>query len=115
MLYLAMTDYPHKNARHPVYIWEWRRKHGLTSEGLAEASGIQRSLLSQLETGSKRVNIDHLIMLAKVFDCHPGDLLRSPEDKFTKLSMMFEDIPENEQDKALKLLSAFSQDDAEAS
>lgn len=113
MLYLAMTDYPHKNARHPVYIWEWRKKHGMTSERLAEAAGIQRSLLSQLETGSKRVNIDHLILLSKVFDCHPGDLLRSPEDEFNALSELFEKIPEEERTKALSVLSAFSHSDTD--
>ncbi|WP_296591107.1 helix-turn-helix transcriptional regulator [Roseibium sp.] len=109
-----MSNYPHKNARHPVYIWEWRKKHGMTSESLAEASGIQRSLLSQLETGSKRVNVDHLLLLARVFNCHPGDLMRSPEDDFSELSKLFEGIPETEREKALKLLSAFSEDNSKS-
>ncbi|WP_173013862.1 MULTISPECIES: helix-turn-helix transcriptional regulator [unclassified Labrenzia] len=108
-----MTDYPHKNARHPVYIFEWRKQRGFTAEKLAVEAGMTRTLLSQLETGTKRVNIDHLIALAKVLDCHPSDLLRSPEDKFNSLSLLFEHIPTDQQDKALKLLSAFRDEPSE--
>lgn len=57
---------PSQNARHPVYIFEWRKQRGFTAEKLAVEAGMTRTLLSQLETGTKRVNIDHLIALAKV-------------------------------------------------
>ncbi|MBG6173088.1 transcriptional regulator with XRE-family HTH domain [Labrenzia sp. EL_208] len=107
-----MSDYPHKNARHPVYIWEWRKKSGMTSLAVAEASGIDRSLLSQLETGSKRVNVDHLIKLSKVFKCHPGDILRSPDDPFFQISAEIAELPEAQQKKAKKLILTFFKDDS---
>jgi transcriptional regulator with XRE-family HTH domain len=114
MLSLAMTDYPHKNAHHPVYISEWRKECRMTAQQLADAAGLTRSLLSQLETGSKRVNIDHLISVSRVLGCHPADLLRPPKDKFNKLSALYEKIPDDEKDKALKFLSAFSEETVES-
>lgn len=108
-----MSDYPHKNARHPVYIWEWRKKIGKTSLEVAEAAGIDRSLLSQLETGAKRVNVDHLIQLSKVFDCNPGDLLRSPDDPFVQISELVAKLPGPEQKTATRLLLALVDDDIE--
>lgn len=113
MLYLAMADFPHKNANHPVYIWEWRKNRGMTTEKLAEAAGMQRSLLSQLETGSRRVNADHITAIAGVFGIHPGDLFRSPEDPINELRKHFDNIPEHERPKALKLLLAFASEPTE--
>ncbi|MEO1110122.1 MAG: helix-turn-helix transcriptional regulator [Pseudomonadota bacterium] len=112
MLYLVMADYPQKNALHPVFIGEWRKQKNMTAQQLADVAGMTRSLISQLESGSKRVNIDHLLKISAALDLHHADLLRSPQDRFNDLSKIYETIPDDQKDKALKLLSTFSEDDA---
>jgi transcriptional regulator with XRE-family HTH domain len=63
------------------YVREWRRKRGLTQLALAQACGVDRSLIAKLESGVHRYNQDILQDCARVLDCSVADLLvRHPDD-----------------------------------
>ena len=72
----AMT----KKARRRWFLREYREARKWTQEELAEASGVPRSRISELEKGSERYNQDVLEALAKALSTPeelvtPGDLL----------------------------------------
>lgn len=107
MFVLAMTDLPHKNARYPLYLFEWRKHRSLTSQTLAAAAGIQQSLLSGLETGSRRANLDQLVSLAYALGIEPASLFRSPDDDFFKFEDLYRRLPPSRREQALQILSTF--------
>lgn len=56
-------------------IREIRKAKGWTVERLAQASGISKSYLSELETGKKQINGRKLEAIARALQCAPLDLL----------------------------------------
>lgn len=63
---------------HPArkfFFKEWRRKHRLTQERLAELAGVTPPSISQLENGHQGFRGDTLIAIADAMGCHPGELL----------------------------------------
>lgn len=58
-------------------VRELREQHGLTQEALAEMAGVDRSYLSQIEAGQRRVSLHVAWNLATSFQLTIGDLLRS--------------------------------------
>jgi transcriptional regulator with XRE-family HTH domain len=58
---------------------ELRRQHGLTLEDVAARSSIDVSTLSRLESGKRRLALDHLPRLAAALSVSTDELLRSPE------------------------------------
>jgi transcriptional regulator with XRE-family HTH domain len=54
---------------------EIREAKGLTVEQLADAVGMSKSYLSEIETGKKTVNARRIEAFAKVLGCRPSDLL----------------------------------------
>lgn len=110
MLYLAMTDFPHKNIRHPIYLAEWRKRHsGLTQGGMADRLGIAQSLYSNVEGGSRRANLDQLVEIAKILDVEPWQLFLHPEDPFNEVASLYKQVPEDGRETATELLRAFVQ------
>ena len=57
------------------YMYEWRKHVGATQQELADAMGLQKGYVSELENGKKRYNQDHLESMARFFKCEPGDIL----------------------------------------
>ena len=57
------------------YLYEWRVHAKATQQDVADALGIYKGYVSELENGKKRYNQDHLEALAKFFKCDVGDLL----------------------------------------
>lgn len=110
MLSLVMTDFAHKNARHPLYIFEWR-KH-LTSHNqaaMADALGMPQSLYSNIESGSRRANADQLVAIAEFLEIEPGRLFWAPQNPINEVADTYLEIPEEDRQKALGLLKAFAQ------
>ncbi len=58
---------------------ELRMQHGLTLEDVAGRSNIDVSTLSRLESGKRRLALDHLPRLAAALSISTDELLRAPE------------------------------------
>jgi transcriptional regulator with XRE-family HTH domain len=58
---------------------ELRIQHGLTLEDVASRSNIDVSTLSRLESGKRRLALDHLPRLAAALSISTDELLRAPE------------------------------------
>jgi transcriptional regulator with XRE-family HTH domain len=58
---------------------ELRTQHGLTLEDVATRADIDVSTLSRLESGKRRLALDHLPRLAFALSVTTDDLLRAPE------------------------------------
>jgi transcriptional regulator with XRE-family HTH domain len=60
-------------------IREWRDHRGLTQEQLAERANMTKSMISEIESGKKRLHDDHIAALSFALGVEePGDLLRNP-------------------------------------
>jgi transcriptional regulator with XRE-family HTH domain len=63
------------------FIKAWRKHRDLTQVQLAERIGIDRSYLSQIESGKRRYDQPFLEAAAEVLNCEPADLIvRNPTD-----------------------------------
>jgi len=60
-------------------IRELRAQQGLTLEDVATRAGIDVSTLSRLESGKRRLALDHLPRLAVALSVSTDELLRAPE------------------------------------
>jgi transcriptional regulator with XRE-family HTH domain len=58
---------------------ELRMQHGLTLDDVASRSNIDISTLSRLESGKRRLALDHLPRLAAALSVTTDELLRAPE------------------------------------
>src|SRR3979490_3501842 len=58
---------------------ELRMRRGLTLEDVANRSSIDVSTLSRLESGKRRLALDHLPRLASALSVSTDELLRAPE------------------------------------
>ena len=56
-------------------IREWRNRRRMSLAELGEVVGLSRSEISKLESGSRRVRADHLVVLAKALKVAPEDLM----------------------------------------
>jgi transcriptional regulator with XRE-family HTH domain len=69
----------HAPTRH--FIRAWRKHRGLTQAQLAERIGIDRSYLSNIETGRRRYDQPFLEAAAEALRCEPADLIvRDPTE-----------------------------------
>ena len=76
---MILTDPPNR-------IREWRNRRRMSLAELGEIVGLSRSEISKLESGSRRVRADHLVILAKALKVPPDDLM----DKETVREMLGE-------------------------
>jgi transcriptional regulator with XRE-family HTH domain len=58
---------------------ELRMQHGLTLDDVASRSNIDVSTLSRLESGKRRLALDHLPRLAAALSVSTDEILRAPE------------------------------------
>lgn len=56
-------------------IKELRIARGLSSKKLAEAAGIDNSMLNRLETGKRRLNVEMMQRIAHALDVKPAELI----------------------------------------
>ncbi|RDB43602.1 XRE family transcriptional regulator [Halomonas sp. DQ26W] len=59
-------------------VIELRKKRNLTLEQLAAASGVSRSMLSQIERGRANPTLAVTLRIAQAFDMNIGDLVDQP-------------------------------------
>lgn len=61
-----------------------RLAHGLSQEGLAMEAGLDRSFLSQLETGRKQPSLLTIFQLARALKLSVADLMMQVEAAMSK-------------------------------
>jgi transcriptional regulator with XRE-family HTH domain len=90
-----------------IFLREWRQRRGLSQDDLAARLDTSKSVISQLETGKRRWNQDHLGELAFALGCDPADLLRPDPQPLEQLRLVWESIPTDQQAHALDVLRTF--------
>ena len=112
MLFLAMAKRDRKNDRHEVFIYEWRRRLGVTVSTLAANAEIDQGTLSALESGKRRLNLDHIFRIAKALDLKPYYLFLPPDDETLSIEAKFREMPPEMKRQALRILDALTSTDA---
>jgi transcriptional regulator with XRE-family HTH domain len=73
---------PKKQPLRRTFLRQWREYRNLTQQSAADRIGVDRSLLSKIETGISPYNQSFLEAAAIAYLCEPADLLmRNPQDK----------------------------------
>lgn len=68
-----------KESRRPTWhVREWRERRQLTQEQLADLAGMTKSMISEFESGKKRLNDDHIAAFCAAFRVEPAELLAGP-------------------------------------
>ena len=93
-----------------LHFKAWRKHAGMTQQQAAEGLGISRNYLSELERGDKRYNQDILEAMARVYGCSIGDLFRDPDAGETKWATIFDRIPSETREQAMKTAESFARD-----
>ncbi|MED5549030.1 MAG: helix-turn-helix transcriptional regulator [Pseudomonadota bacterium] len=100
---------PMTKVRH-FYLKQWRKHRGLTQQQLAEAIGMTKGYISNLETGEKRYNEDLLEDFARVLRCEPWELVaRNPlDDSSAEIVSIWDHIDTSQRKLALDVLKTFT-------
>ena len=53
-----------------------RRERGLTQEQLAEAAGVSRNHIADIELGARNTGVWSFLLLARALDASPSELFR---------------------------------------
>jgi len=88
------------------FIREWREHRRWTQEELADRAEMTKSMISEFESGKKRLNDDHVGMFCMVFGIEPQDLLRAPSGPDPIERMLRHAAPEK-RDQAARIIEAF--------
>lgn len=59
---------------------ELRRAKGMTQAELADASGVSQPAISQIENGTRSMDIQWMRSLSRVLDCNPADFLERDDN-----------------------------------
>jgi transcriptional regulator with XRE-family HTH domain len=58
-------------------VRELRKKKGLSQEGLALESGLDRSYVGGVERGERNISLENIARIAQALGCSTSELLRS--------------------------------------
>jgi transcriptional regulator with XRE-family HTH domain len=97
-----------KNDREENHLKAWREFRRLTQEELGSLIGTTGSVISLLESGSRKLSPKWLRKLAPALNTSPGYLLdHDPDDLPTAILDVWAAIPEIDRPRALQVLQAF--------
>jgi hypothetical protein len=87
------------------YLREWRLHMGYMSQGdLAKATKeLTRATICRLETGSIPYRKKHLLILAKVLKCTPGQILDENPQETKTLNQLFRVLTEEQRHQLLRI------------
>lgn len=94
--------------RTTLFIRARRKAKGMTQEDLAGVSGVERSVISRIETGKMGYTSATLESLADALDCSVADLFKDP-DAGADIVSIWDHIPTESRDQARAVLQAFIQ------
>jgi transcriptional regulator with XRE-family HTH domain len=97
-------------SRKSHYLREWRKARGLTQEALADMIGVDRTVISKVETEKLPYSQTFLERVALVLGCHPADVLTGPPDEAETLTSLWRSLATADRKKALAILRAFMPD-----
>jgi transcriptional regulator with XRE-family HTH domain len=60
-------------------LQSWRKRSRLTLQQVADLVGTDKTQISKLERGQRRLTEGWLVRLAQAYGCEPGDLLNLPQ------------------------------------
>ena len=90
------------------YLQAWREFRHMTQADLAERVGTTASVISLLESGSRRLSPKWLRKLAPALETTPGFLLdHDPNDLPTDILDIWAAVPDVDRKQALAVLSTF--------
>lgn len=90
------------------YLREWREFRRLTGEQLADKIGTDKTVISLLENGKRRLSDKWLLKLAPALNTSPGFILdHDPNNLPTAILDVWADIPEERRTQALQVLETF--------
>ena len=97
-----------KALRHShTFIRDWRKFRHLTLERVADRIGVTPGALSQLERGDVAYTQPMLEALAEALSCDPADLITYSPQAVKDLRTIWESIPEESREQALRVLQTF--------
>jgi transcriptional regulator with XRE-family HTH domain len=96
------VDRNHPSPEH--YIREWRRHRGLTQAQLADAVGVDRSLLNKIERGRRPHGKPVLEAIAARLECEPTELVQRHPSHTSELETLYMSLSVDEQVRAMHLL-----------
>ena len=91
------------------FLRAWRKHSRLTLAQAADAIDLHLSVLAKIEAGKTAYTQPRLEALARLYKCHPADLLHpppSPDTALPGLLMAVRNLSDLERNKALALLKA---------
>ena len=93
-----------------LQVREWRKRRGMSLEKLAEAAGISRSYLNEIELGKKTANENRMRQIARALDVRVEDLLAPRERRELEetLLRLLEQLPPDEQRKLIRIAEALA-------
>lgn len=98
-----------------IFFREWRTHRALNQEAAAEALGISRNYLSEVERGVKRWNQDLLEGMAIAYRCSVVDLLSvdptKEKPRRTRFLTIFDSAKPEQQDLAISIVEGIVQHD----
>lgn len=91
-----------------IHLKEWREHRGLSTEKLAEESGVSPGLISQIENRRSAGSADSLEKLAKALKIQVGELLDVKPEKNGAMLRVF--VADNERELVQRFLDALKRD-----
>jgi transcriptional regulator with XRE-family HTH domain len=90
----------------PHFVRAWRRCRGLTQAQLAERIGIDRSYLSNIETGQRRYDQPFLEAAAEALRCSPADLISRDPTTNKDIADLWSALTPEQRQQAIAVLKA---------
>ena len=89
-----------------LYLRDWREFRGLSTEKLAELSGVSPGLISQIENRRSAGSADSLEKLAKALAIEVGELLDVKPEKGGRVLRVF--VSHEDHDTVRRMIEALS-------
>lgn len=92
-----------------TFLREWRKnKPGRTLEQVAAELRISHQQLGRIERGVQPYNQPLLEFLADLYGCDESDLIMRPPGAKRTIEMVWDKIPEDQKEIALRILEGFA-------